>query len=343
MKNGSTVAAFEQAFAEYVGAKYAIALCNGTATLHTALAVTLKHGAPVAVPPLTMSATTIAALHAGCRVVFADIDPRTWLMRAPDSTTPRMGVSLYGLHHPGFLAVDDAAQTLRAHGDTVFTSYSFQASKILPLGEGGMLVTNIDALAENARSFSSLGYDMRADQPRIDPAVLKHPTYERHHRMGWNYRMNDATAYDGLCYLRGSWNDTYALTMPHVDGLKRERLSCAAFYRDAVAGCDWITPQHVPEGWQHDMWTYAVALASADLWEPFTAAVVAHGGEMPYGAWRLTYHEPAFRHLAPSPGTCPVAEDLQPRLVQFQTNNLQSAERNAAAVARAIKDIGGSR
>ena len=73
---------------------------------------------------------------------------------------------------------------------------------------------------------------------------------------------------------------------------------------------------------------------------------------MPYGAWRLTYQEPAFQHLVdwehdtfdghtiPRP-ICPVAEDLQPRLVQFQTNNVQSAIQNADAVAKAIREIGG--
>ena len=118
------------------------------------------------------------------------------------------------------------------------------------------------------------------------------------------------------------------------------RRQAADQYRDAIAGCPWITPQHVPDGWVHDYWAYAVALESAGLWEPFTDAIVRHGGERPYGAWRLTYREPAFRHLAPPAGTCPVAEALQPRLCQFQTNNLASAERNANAVAKAIQEVG---
>ena len=66
---------------------------------------------------------------------------------------------------------------------------------------------------------------------------------------------------------------------------------------------------------------------------------------MPYGAWALTYDEPAFRHLAPvdiraDTHGCPVAEDLQPRLVQFQTNDVASARKNADAVAKAIQEIG---
>jgi perosamine synthetase len=248
-------------------------------------------------------------------------------------------VSLYGLHQPfnGVRCIDDAAQTLRPHGGAAFTSYSFQASKILALGEGGMLVTDDEELATRAREFSSLGYRMRPDQPRIDPAVLKSPTYERHHSVGYNYRMSDLVASHGLSVMKwGEWRGHDPLRQKIA-----ERRKAAAFYRDAIAGCAWITPQHVPDGWTHDYWCYAVALESADLWHPFVDAVVRHGGERPYAAWKITYLEPAFRHLA-EPGTCPIAEHLQPRLVQLQTNNLQSSEKNADALQKAIREIGGT-
>lgn len=354
MKNGSTVAAFERAFADYVGAKYAIALCNGTATLHTALAALgVEPGDKVAVPPLTMASTTIAVLHAGGVPVFVDVDPRTWIAKTWHfwSDRPKWGVpvSLFGLYQnmadtETVRLVDDAAQTLRRLNPNVsqqssFTSYSFQASKILALSEGGMLVTNDENLASRAREFSSLGYDMRADQPRIDPAVLKHPSFARHHSLGWNYRMSDAVAERGLNGpLPVGWG---AGLMFHeaLDRLKAERRRCAAFYREAHAGCPWITAQRVPEDWTHDYWCYAVALESAELWEPFVNAIVRHGGERPYAAWRITYQEPAFRHLAED-GTCPIAEDLQPRLVQFQTN-LGDSRRNADAMHEAIREIDG--
>ena len=327
MKNGEMVAAFEREFAQYVGAKYAIALCNGTATLHTALvALGVRPGEWVAVPPLTMASTTMAVLHAGAVPRFVDVDPATWVV-----DKAYIAVSLYGLCRPaaewGVPLIDDAAQTLRHHhSGCAFTSYSFQASKILALGEGGMLVTDDEELAIKAREFSSLGYRMKADQPRIDPAMLKSPTFERHHLLGWNYRMNALTAAEGLRQL------------VRADALLRERREAAAMYRDAIAGCDWLTPQHVPEGWTHDYWTYAVVADTPERALRLADAIVALGGERPYAAWRLTYTEPAFRHLAPD-GTCPVAESLQPRLMQFQTNSLASAERNAAALRKAIAEL----
>jgi perosamine synthetase len=332
MRNGATVAAFERAFADYVGARYAIALCNGTATLHTALvALGVKPGDRVAVPPLTMASTTLAVLHAGAVPVFWDVARASWLMNFGDNRGAKVAaaipVSLYGLSRPwqayGNAVVDDAAQTLRQHSGVAFTSYSFQASKILALGEGGMLVTNDADLAQRAREFSSLGYRLSADQPRIDPATLKSPTFERHHSIGYNYRMNDVTAALGLAELR------------HADLLLSERADCAAMYRDAVAGCPWLTPQHVPAGWHHDWWTFAVACDTPALALSLARGVVAFGGEAPYPAWRLTYDEPALAHLRPTAG-CPVADSLQPRLLQFQTNNLPSAERNARALKAAI-------
>lgn len=334
MRNGAEVAAFEREFAAYVGARYAVALCNGTATLHTALAAMgVGPGNDVAVPPLTMSATTIAVLHAGATPRFIDVKPDTWLMSVDSRTMHACSipVSLYGLHTGGSLAttwIDDDAQTLRPHRFAAFTSYSFQASKILPLGEGGMLATNSEGLAIRAREFSSLGYRMRPDQPRIVAETLKDPVFARHHSLGWNYRMSDLVAREGLVRLK------------YVDTLKQERREAAWHYRQAIAGVDWITPQHVPDGCDHDYWCYAVALDSSDRWRPLADLIVRHGGERPYAAWRLAYQEPAFRHLAPD-GECPVAEDLQPRIMQFQTNRIEAAENNARALRRAIAEIGG--
>jgi perosamine synthetase len=354
------VARFEQAFAEYVGAEYAVALCNGTATLHTALAALgVGPRSKVAVPPLTMSATTIAVLHAGAEPVFVDVDERTWLMKSfPPDARAAMGVSLYGLQWRGSWRdyrdgarakgerwiVDDAAQTLSGFADGSggwpdFKSYSFQASKILPLGEGGMLVTNDEHLAKEARSFSSLGYPMEARQPRIGKAALKHPAYARHYRLGWNYRMSPLVAERGLEVLA------------HAGTYREIRQMCADMYTAAIQGCTWLTPQHVPDGWTHDYWTYAVATDTPErcLW--LLDRMEHLGAERPYPAWRLTYHEPAFDRLVDYRkatrlegvrcyGICPVAESLQPRLVQLQTNNVESAARNARALLECLDEAG---
>jgi perosamine synthetase len=354
MKNGTTVSAFERAFADYVGARYAIACANGTVTLQAALvALGIQPGDRVAVPPLTMSATTIAVLNVGARPVFRDVDPRTWLMRPTPEDMTILPVDLYGLNvRSGSMfyrdakrrrAVYDSAQTLYRTGKydgsyhSQMRSYSLQASKILSTGEGGMLVTDDEERASAARSYLSLGYAMRADQARIDPAALKASDFVRHVRYpAINGRINDCTAALGLERLA------------HADALLTDRAVAASLYADAVAGCDWLTPQYVPEGWTHDYWTYAVACDTPERARWLQDAVVQHGGERPYGAWRLTYREPAFSYLSLDsyfdgvlkvPGAyCPIAESLQPRLLQFQTNDLVSAQRNARALAAAIRE-----
>lgn len=339
-KNGTVVAEFEREFARYVGAQYAIALCNGTATLHTALmALGVERGQQVAVPPLTMAATTLAVLHAGAVPLFVDVDPEAWLMLGTRDLVA-IPVSLYGAHYPGSRIVgryiDDAAQTLRRHDPrAAFTSYSFQASKILALGEGGMLVTDDPTLAEQARMFSSLGYRLAADQPRINPALLKASDFARHHAVGFNYRMNDITAAEGLRQLA------------RADELRAARNEAACHYWNVVANepaSAYLTMQTGlgPFG-DHDRWAFAVAVNRDAPFTPteLSAAIAAHGGEVPYGAWRLTYTEPALKQFASigydSP--CPTAERLQPRILQFQCNNVAAAEQNADALRRALGEL----
>lgn len=329
-KNGTAVRQFEKAFARHVGAEHAIAMCNGTATLHTALmALELPAGSRVAVPPLTMASTTIAVLHAWLDPVFVDVDPGTWLMQGhwtdQHNTQAAIPVSLYGLH-THYLnddfdnLIDDAAQTLRPHGaGPWFTSYSFQASKHLPLGEGGMLVTDDDALADRARSYSSLGYSLRDDGSVIRPGTLKRPGIARHFKLGYNYRMADVVAEKGLEALR------------NVEYFMERRMKVVAGYEQAIDGTAGVRPQHVPAGYAHDYWCFTLLCETAELAALIQKGMERFGGDIPFPAWRLTYHEP-FYHWHYDP--CPIAESIQPRLLQFQTN--VGSERNPMALRRTL-------
>jgi len=330
MKHGERVSAFEAEFADYVGAQYAIAMTNGTVTLEVALrAAGVQPGGFVVTTPLTMSATSIAILNVGARPVYNDIDPTTWLLNTRRGL-PSLVVSLYGLHPPASdaLWIDDAAQTIRPHRATAFTSYSFQRSKILNTGEGGMLVTNDLELATKARSIASLGYEMAATQSRIDASTIKSPRATRHVRWpAMNARMNDVTAQEGL------------RKMPLLPTLRQHRQQAADLYRTAITGHTWLTPQHVPEGWQHDYWCYTVALSDPAAWHPLADAIVRHGGEHPYGAWRLSFDEPALQYTGYGSGGCAIARQTQPRLMQFQTNDRGQAAVNARALRLALADV----
>jgi len=332
MKHGGWVSRFEKLFAEHVGARYAIAMTNGTVTLEVALrALDIAPGDEIIVPPLTMAATSMAVISAKGQPAYRDVDPRTWLLR-PASLVPKrlhVGVDLYGLQAPywGQGTVVDAAQTLRQHlGTTPFTSYSFQRSKILNTGEGGMLVTNVESLATLARSIASLGYDM-GHSARIDVRKLKSPEAIRHVRLGLNARMNDLTAQRGI------------ELMQSVEYLKDIRQQCAQTYQRVVQQFPHlVTPQFVPDGWVHDYWAYTILVAPGVDVAMLSASIDGHGGEIPYGAWRLTFNEPAFHGIGSGHGNCPVARELQPRLLQFQTNDLLSAQRNATALWNALAE-----
>jgi perosamine synthetase len=332
VKHGDVVSRYEAAFAERVGARYCVATSNGTTSLEIALrALGVKQGDRVATTALTMAATSIAILNVGAVPVFCDVDPGTWLMRLDyeRETLVNLPVSLYGLHMDwcGTADIDDAAQTLRPHAGAAFTSYSTQRSKIVSTGEGGMLATNHGELARLARSIGSLGYDMDPRQPRISSAVLKRPDYARHARYpAMNARLNDATAAEGLRQLE------------RAEYLLEQRRDSAAAYRAAADGCAWLTQQSVSPGMSHDWWSWAAATDTPSRALALADAVERHGGERPYFAWLPTFLEPALQHLG-HPGMCPVAEDLQPRILAFQTNHLESAERNAAALRLAIRDL----
>ena len=133
-----------------------------------------------------------------------------------------------------------------------------------------------------------------------------------------------------------------------LDQLVSLRTQVASHFTEALGGCPWLTPQHVPSGFQHSFWTYVLQLRnSAFTWRDFRSKYIELGGDPIYGAWRLTYLEPVFyekkltatQTQAYRAGLCPVAEALQPRLLQFKTNyyDLEIARRKAAALRLTIE------
>ena len=125
----------EDAFAEKFGVNYAVAFCNGTATLHAALEVLgVREGDEVIVPPLTMSSTTFCVLQANATPVFADVDPDTFQISAKsieERITPKtkaiVPVSLYGLA-PDFDAIKAIA---KKHNLAILEDFAFKLLNIL--------------------------------------------------------------------------------------------------------------------------------------------------------------------------------------------------------------------
>jgi perosamine synthetase len=180
---GPMVTAFEKAFVEFVKTKHAVAMNTGTAALHSALAaVGIGQGDEVILPSFTFVATAEVVVMAGAKPVFVDINSDTYTVSLKaiekaitKKTKAIMPVDLYGLpadmqpireiaEKHGLKIVEDAAQ---AHGATYqgkppgafadVACWSFYGSKNMTTGEGGMLTTNDDEIAEMPRYMRSHG------------------------------------------------------------------------------------------------------------------------------------------------------------------------------------------
>src|SRR3989338_2588524 len=252
---------FEQAFAKRFGSRYAITSNSGTATLHQALAAFgVGPGDEVIVPALTVVMCGYAVIHAGARPVFADVLPDTFLIDPKDierkitkKTKAIMPVHLYGLmcdmdaimkiakKHKLYV-VEDCAQCYLGKDEknrlagTIghVGSFSTENSKHLSTGDGGILITNSEMLAERMRKFGGMGFkNIRAlnGQVRKNKDTFQDPKYLRHDVFGYNYRLPEVVAAVGLAQVE------------RIDFIVKKRIQIAAKYLKALKRCDWIIPQ----------------------------------------------------------------------------------------------------
>jgi perosamine synthetase len=361
--NVSFLARLETAFAKKFDCQYAISHANGTATLHSALAaVGVQPGDEVIVPPLTMASTSLAVLHQGAVPVFADIDPNTFLIdpksiaqRISPRTRAIITVALYGLspdmdpimdlaRRHGLAVIEDDAQCFlgRYKGRMVgsigdLASFSFQNSKHMTCGEGGMVTTNHMEYADRVARFASLGYGLvsaGAGKSKIDKRAIRRPSFKRHVSLGFNYRMSELCAAVSLAQLE------------RLDEFVAWRKRSAAALDEVVRPCSWLRAQRVGKEYEHSYWAYTAKLEGGNdgvSWDEFSDKFEEFGGEGFYGAWSLTYLEPFFQDGSLGrkyePGICPVAEETQPRLMQFKTNqgDQETIDRQAEALAKTIR------
>lgn len=212
LTTGPNVDAFEKAFAKQTGAKYAVAVSNGTAALHGAVFATgIGPGDEVIVPPMTFAASANCVLYQGGTVVFADIRPDTLALdpgRVEAAITPRTRaiVTVDYTGQPSDLEelnqiverhqltlIEDAAHSLGAtyHGEPIgsmadFSTFSFHPVKHITTGEGGMITTNDYNISEKLRMFRNHGITKDHHQRDIIGSWL----YEMG-GLGYNYRLTD--------------------------------------------------------------------------------------------------------------------------------------------------------
>jgi perosamine synthetase len=207
---GSVVAELEEKFAEYCGVKHAIATSNGTTALHVAiLAHEIGPGDEVITTPFTFIASANSMIYAGAKPVFVDIEPDSFNIdpeQIEAAITPRtkaiMPIHLYGnpakmsqimeiAERHGLAIIEDAAQAHGAEengkraGSWGTGCFSFYGTKNMTTGEGGMITTNDDCIADRARLIRSHGMRKRY----------------YHEMLGYNFRMTNILAAIGVAQL----------------------------------------------------------------------------------------------------------------------------------------------
>ena len=220
-RKGKWVQTFESEFCKTFGVKYAIACNSGTSGLHAALiAAGVQSGDEVISPALTVIMDAFATIFVGAIPVFADVNPKTQNIDPEDvkrkitsKTKAIIVVSLQGLSTDidpimeiakknNIIVIEDSAQTLfgKNKGRIAGTIghigvFSFESKKhITTGGEGGMIVSNDEIMAEKARKFAGIGYKhLTAIAGRTSLAIdaVQDPNYERFGALGLNYRMTE--------------------------------------------------------------------------------------------------------------------------------------------------------
>lgn len=348
---------FEERFGEYHGAENAIAVANGTIAIEVALRMLdVRPGDEVLVPPYTFIATASAVTSVGAVPRFVDVDPRTYNVD-PDSVAEQVTertVGMVGVHIAGYpmdfdellpvvrdhdlFLIEDAAhaQGTEWNGEKVGTigdvgTFSFQETKALSGGEGGMVVTDDDVLAERGELLCNIG--------RMSGKVY------RHYELASNCRM---TEFQG------------ALLCAQLEKLPREnetRMRNEEILRSELEDIDGIAPKPrddriTSRGYCLFDLRYDTAAFDGLPRETFLEALSAEGVPASTGYAMPMYEQPAFARgtvstLVPENADVPAyrslhlpgVEEVTQRNVSFSHTVLLADERGMESIASAIRKI----
>lgn len=256
---GEEIPGFEQEFAEFVGARHGVACTSGTTALHLAVAaLDLEPGSEILVSASTNIATALAAYHNKCVPVPVDSEPETWnldldLIEGLISERTRAIIPVHLFGHPvdmdrlseiaerhGLVVIEDCAES---HGATVrgrmtgalghMGCFSFYANKIITTGEGGMVTTDDDALAERLRYLRNLAFG----QPRF-----------LHQDAGFNFRMTGYQAAMGRVQLR------------KIDHILEQKRRVARTYNELLADVPGVQTPAEKDWARNVYWMYAITV-----------------------------------------------------------------------------------
>ncbi|MDP5227250.1 MULTISPECIES: aminotransferase class I/II-fold pyridoxal phosphate-dependent enzyme [Arthrobacter] len=345
---GHFVSDFEARFAEYVGAKYAVACASGTAALHLAMRLAgIQPGDMVAVSDFTFMASSNAASYQFAELLLVDSDAESWCMDVPrlraelerrkaaGEKLPKAIEIVHILGQPadaaaalelaeeyGMVLIEDAAEALGAtwtegplagrHVGTVghMGAFSFNGNKIMTTGGGGMFTTDDEELAQRAKHLST-----QARMP--DRGYL-------HDEIGFNYRLTNIAAALGVAQLE------------RLDGFVATKRAIAARYNEAFAGTGIQTPPTL-NGQESTYWLYSVLVPGSrganarDELQDF----LAEAGIESRSLWRPLHMQPPLKDEARVGGG--VGEDLFARGLSLPCSTDLSVEDQQRVIDRVLE------
>jgi perosamine synthetase len=336
---GPFIKKFEDELAGLVQRRHGVAVCNGTAALEIAVeALGIKKGDEVIMPAFTIISCASAILKCGAVPVLVDSDSHTWNMNVQQiegKITPRtraiMAVHIYGLpvdmdpllaiaRKHGLFVIEDAAE---AHGQTYkgkpcgsfgdISVFSFYPNKLITTGEGGMVMTDSDALAEKCRSLRNLCF-------------LPHKRFV-HEELGWNMRMTNLQAALGLAQLE-RWED-------HISRKRK----MGALYTKLLADVKGISiPAQQTSYAQNIYWVYGIVLNNGQTAEALMKKLAEKKiGTRPF--FFPMHQQPVLQKMGLFKNEShPVAENLYKNGF-YLPSGLTLTEQQAGTVAGELKGI----
>jgi perosamine synthetase len=331
---GPRVAEFERAFSAYIGCRHAIAVSSCTTALQLALlAQGVGPGDEVICPSLSFIATANSIASTGATPVFADINVDTYNLdpvQVEGLITERTRAILV-VHQIGLAADMDALSAIgRRHGLPIIEDaacaigssyngeligrpigrmacFSFHPRKILTTGEGGMITTDEDELAERLRRLRQHAMSL-SDVARHNARTIAMETYDE---VGYNYRMTDMQAAIGIVQL------------DRLPGFLARRRALAGRYTQALQSLDWLECPAVPANCEHNYQSYMVRLVDStsnmrdSIMQTLLAqnistrrSIMAIHREAPYRSSRWDVSLPVTNHVAETGFILPLFHEM---------------------------------
>jgi dTDP-4-amino-4,6-dideoxygalactose transaminase len=367
------ISAFEREFAAYTGVKFAIFMSSGTAALHCAMAAAgVQPGDEVITSPHTFVGSASCILQQGAIPIFADIDPRTYTLdpasveaNITKATKVIEPVHIYGLpadmdamqkiaDRHNLVVVEDACQ---AHGAEykgkkvgsigAMGAFSFNGTKNMQTGEGGMFVTNGDGYAATSEKVRIFGESLRPGVARPYMAG----------GMGWNYKSNEITAAFGRVQLS------------RLDETNKARVQMSEFLTNRIRKLLGLIPPFIPE-YAKSVYHYfkigvepsklGLKMSPREFRDKIVVALQAEGVKAAIWCARPIYMQPVFqnregwgkgfpwkspyvsRDVTYPEGLCPVAERISNETFNLSLhppNALDLMEQYAQAFEKVIEHV----